>query len=102
MKIKHILIAASAAALLSGGAIAASQADYDSAVANAKAAQKVAKSAGGEWRDTGKLLKQAAKAAETGDLAKAVKLAQAAEFQGKMGAQQANEQANVGNPSYLY
>jgi len=102
MKIKHILLAASLAALMSGGAMAASQADYDNAVAAAKAAISAAAKAGNEWRDTGKLLKSAAEAAEGGDFDKAVKLAQTAEFQGKMAQQQAAEQADAGNPGYLY
>lgn len=102
MKIKHTLIAVSAVALLSGGAIAATQADYEKAAASAMAAQKAAGAAKGEWRDTGKMLKKAAAAAKKGDYAKATKIAQAAEFQGKMAEQQAKEQMNAGNAAYLY
>lgn len=51
---------------------------------------------GNQWRDSGKLLKKA------GDFAKAVTLAQAAKFQGKIAQQQAAKQAHAGNPSYLY
>jgi len=102
MKIKHTLISMAVAALLGGAAQAASQADYDKAAAAAQSSLKAAASVGNQWRDSGKLLKKAAKAAKSGDFAKAVKLAQAAEFQGHMAQQQASEQANAGNPSYLY
>jgi len=100
MKIKHILLSLAAAMVLSGGGHAASQADYHQAVAEAKASLKAA--AGNEWRDSGKLLKKADAAARAGDFDKAVKLAQAARLQGTMAQQQAVEQANAGNPSYLY
>jgi len=102
MKIKQILLAATATALLSTSAFASSQADYDSAVAAATAELKAANKAGNEWRDSGKLLKKAAAAAKKGDLAKATKLAKAAQFQGKIAQQQAAEQAQAGNPAYLY
>jgi len=102
MKIKYTLISIAAAVLLSSAVHAASQADYDKAVAAAQASLKEASAMGNEWRDSGKLLKKAAEAAKGGDFAKAVKLAQTAEFQGKMAQQQATEQANAGNPSYLY
>lgn len=99
---KHTIIALVATAMFSGAAIAASKADYEKAVTAAKAAQKAASEVKGEWRDTGKLLKQAAEAAEKGDYAKATKLAETAEAQGKHGEQQAKAQASVGNPGYLY
>lgn len=100
MKIKQIVLAAAAASLMSGSALAATQADYDSAVKAANAAIAAAK--GHEWRDTGKLMKKAAAAAKKGDFDGAVKLAKAAEFQGKAAKQQAAEQAGAGNPGYLY
>lgn len=77
-------------------------AGFDQALQDAKAAMAEAKAVGGLWRDTGKILKQAEKAAAAGDYDKAIELANTAEFQGKMGKKQALEQDNVGNPGYLY
>jgi hypothetical protein len=71
-------------------------------IAAAKAAQKAAASLDDEWRDTGKIIKAAETALKAGDTAKADKLAAMAEFQGKMGVQQARANANAGNPDYLY
>ena len=102
MKTKYLMIALITSLLFSGTALANSKADYEQALSTAKAAQKAASALKGEWRDTGKLLKKAAKAAKKGDYAKATKLAQKAELQGKAAEQQAKEQANVGNPGYLY
>lgn len=102
MRIRNVVLSLAAAALLAGTVHAASQADYDKAVADATTAVKAAAAAGNEWRDTGKILKKAAKAAKGGNFDKAVKLARKAEFQGKMAEQQAIEQANAGNPTYLY
>lgn len=80
----------------------ADQAAYEAALANAKAEQKKAAAMGGEWRDTGTMIKNAESAAAAGDYAKAKKLADQAAAQGRIGQQQAAEQANVGNPAYLY
>lgn len=102
MKTKQILISIAAAVALSGTVHAGSQADFDKAKAAAQAEIKAAGKVGGEWRDSGKLLKKAEAAAAAGDFAKAIKLANQAEAQGRMGQQQAAEQANAGNPSYLY
>ncbi len=71
------------------------QTSYD----NAALALKTASSVGGEWRDTGKMMKQAKAAAEAGDFAKAEKLIEAAKFQAEMGYQQAMAQKNAG-PHY--
>lgn len=78
------------------------QGAYESALATAKAEQKKAASAGGEWRDTGKIIKSAEEAAAAGDYAKAKSLADKAADQGRLGQQQAASQVNAGNPSYLY
>jgi len=75
---------------------------YEMALANANAAQKKAASVGGEWRDTGKLMKKAQEAAKAGDYANAKVLADKASFQYKAGYEQAQSQKNVGNPRYLY
>ena len=66
------------------------------------AAAKAAIAAGNEWRDTGKIIKAAEKALKAGDAAKAKKLAETAEFQGKTAVAQAGENAGAGNPNYLY
>jgi len=55
------------------------------AIAAAEAARKKAASVGGEWRDTGKLIKKAKKALKAGDEAKALKLANKARIQGELG-----------------
>ncbi|WP_052199321.1 hypothetical protein [endosymbiont of unidentified scaly snail isolate Monju] len=55
-----------------------------------------------EWRDTAKIIKAAEKAAAKGDYATAIKLANKAEEQGRLAVQQARDNANAGNPSYLY
>lgn len=80
----------------------AEMAAYEAALAAANAERKKAAAVGGEWRDTGKIIKAAEKAAADGDYAKAKKLADQAADQGRIGQAQAAEQANVGNPGYLY
>lgn len=78
------------------------KAAYETAIAAAKADQRKAASVGGEWRDTGKVIKEAEEAAAKGDFAKAAKLAEKAAFEGRMGYEQALGQKNAGNPGYLY
>lgn len=78
-----------AAVLLSFTVGAASKADYDKAVAEAKASLKKAASVRGEWRDSGDMLKKADEAAGKGDLDKAIKLANMAKQQGELGYAQA-------------
>lgn len=75
---------------------AATEQDYQSALAAARAAQKKAGSVDGEWRDTSKLLKQAETAAKSGDHSKAVKLANKAKLQGEQGYRQALDQERAG------
>ena len=68
----------------------------------AKAAQKKANSVGGEWRDVGKTLKEAEKAAKEGDMKKAKKLVAKAKLQSEIGYNQSVEQkGNVRHPSFL-
>ncbi len=62
------------------------------AISAAKASKKKASSVGGEWRDTGKMIKKAEKLAEEGKTEKAIKMANKAEKQGQLGYKQANEQ----------
>ncbi len=70
--------------------------DLDSTIKAAEAAIKEAKSAGGEWRDSGKFLKKAKEAAKKGDEGSAMKLAKKALKQGKLGKMQAMDQKNAG------
>jgi hypothetical protein len=75
---------------------AAAKAQFETAYAAAKAAQRKAAAVGGEWRDIGKFLKQAEQAAENGDPAKGIALANQARLQGEMGYQQALAQKDAG------
>lgn len=75
---------------------------YKTAIAAAKTEQKKAAAVGGEWRDTGKIIKSAEEAAAAGDYGKATTLADKAAAQGRMGQEQVAGQVNSGNPSYLY
>ncbi len=75
---------------------AATKANYEAAMAAAKEAQKKADSVGGEWRDVAKFLSQAELAAESGDYAKAIKLANMAKFQCEAGYKQAISQMDAG------
>lgn len=81
---------------------ASGQPGYDAALAAAKAEMKKADAVGGSWRDTGKVLEKAEKAAAEGNYGTATKLAEKAKFEAMMGQEQAASQANVGNPAYLY
>ena len=87
---------------MSGSAMASDKATADAAIAAAKTAQKEAAAVGGEWRDTGAVIKDAEKAAAEGNFGNAVELAKKAEAQGKLGKKQAMGQVGVGNPKYLY
>lgn len=100
MLIKKMALAAVAAGLIvAGPAVADAAGD---AIAAAKAAQKAAASVGGEWRDTGKIIKAAEEAAAAGDTEKAIELANKAKTQGELGKAQAMTEQGVGNPKYLY
>jgi hypothetical protein len=103
MMTKKIALALLIGSLTFGGtALAADKASADAAISAAKAAQKGAGKVGGEWRDTGKIIKKAEEAAAAGNFAEAEKLAKKAEAQGKLGEEQALSQKGVGNPGYLY
>ncbi|MBX2867856.1 MAG: hypothetical protein KTR18_04245 [Acidiferrobacterales bacterium] len=62
------------AIVLSFASFNAAAGDFSAAWDAADAKRKEAGKMGAEWRDTGKMLKQAKKAAEEGDEAKAMKL----------------------------
>lgn len=85
-----------AVALTTGAPVMAADAtSYKALHEAAEAARKKAASVGFEWRDTRKLLKKAAAAAESGDYAKAEKLAGEAKFQGEAAYAQAQEQEAI-------
>lgn len=70
----------------------AGEMNAEAAIAAAKEAQKQANSVGGEWRDTGKMIKKAEKLLKEGKTKEAAKLAQEAEAQGMLGYMQATSQ----------
>jgi len=74
---------------------------FKKAVAEATVAKKKAASVGGEWRDIGKFLKKAKKAAKKGKMKKAMKLVKKAKWQAEAGYKQAMAQKVVELPSYL-
>ena len=103
MLMKKIALAALIGSLsIAGAAVAADKGSAEAAIAAAKAAQKAAGAVGGEWRDTGKMIKKAEKAAAEGNYANAEKMANKAKAQGELGKAQAMSQKGVGNPGYLY
>lgn len=69
---------------------------FQQTYAAAVAAAKKAASVDNEWNPTGKILKDAQKAAKAGNYAKAIKLADKAKFQGDMAYQQYLSQRNAG------
>ncbi len=90
--IKTTLLAATFAVFGSAYMTSAHAVDAAAAIAAAKDAQKQAKSVGGEWRDTGKIIKKAEKLLKEGNAEKAAKMAAAAEAQGMLGYMQATSQ----------
>jgi hypothetical protein len=98
---KFLVLCAAGCLILGTPVFAADKAAAEQAISDAKAASEVAKAAGGEWRDTGKILKDAEKALEGGEFDEAVKLAGKAKFQYEAAAAQAESQAGLGNPGYL-
>lgn len=76
--------------------VAGSQEAYEAALNAAKAATAEAAETGNEWRDTGKLLKAAEKAASEGDLEQAIKLASQARVQSEQAVIQGELMQNAG------
>jgi starvation-inducible outer membrane lipoprotein len=70
-------------------------AEADMAIKAATTANKAVKKVNYEWRDTGKILKAAAKAKKAGKFDEAVKLATKAEKQAKNAMAQYHDQKNV-------
>ena len=86
------ILIASLASCAGNGMSSSSDDAYQQVVAEAKASLKDAANANYEWRDSGKLLKQADKAAKKGDYETAIKLANIAKKQGA----QSKDQADAG------
>lgn len=78
------------------------QAAYRAMLTEARQWQRQAASVDGEWRDVDALLQQAQQAAEAGDFARAIELAEFARFQAEMGYRQMRAQEQVENPRFLY
>jgi len=66
----------------------------EKAIVDAKAARKQAISVGGEWRDTGKMIKKAEQLLKQGKNEEARMMAEAAEAQGMLGYMQATSQTS--------
>ena len=93
--LKQLLMAASIAAVGAAFAPSAFAGPAEDAIADAKEAQKQANMVGGEWRDTGKMIKKAEELLAAGKAAEAEKLAREAEAQGMLGYMQATAQSSV-------
>jgi acyl-CoA reductase-like NAD-dependent aldehyde dehydrogenase len=93
--LKQLLLAASIAAFTTVISTSAFAADAAKAIADAKAAQKQANSVGGEWRDTGKMIKKAEDLLSEGKADEAEALAREAEAQGMLGYMQATGQSEI-------
>jgi hypothetical protein len=91
---KTMLLAAAFAIFTGGYLTSANAADAVAAIAAAKDAQKQAASVGGEWRDTGKMIKKAEKLLKEGKADEAAKVAEMAEAQGMLGYMQATSQTS--------
>ena len=79
----------------------AGQTEYEKAVTGAKVAQKQAAAVGGEWRDVGKLIKDAEAAAAKKEYDTALNLAVEAKAQSELGYTQAISQRHAGFPTYV-
>ena len=90
-----LCLAFAGSAGFAGLANAVDKLDVQQAIAAAKAAQKQANSVGGEWRDTGKMIKNAEKLLGEDQLEKALEVAQEAEAQGMLGYMQATSQSSI-------
>lgn len=72
------------------------QGEFEAMYAATKQTLKMANKAGYQWRDSGKILKKAEKAAAAGDYKKAERLANQAREQGEFALAQAKDQADAG------
>ena len=98
MKIRILLL--SSVLLASQFLLSCTEETPQNVIQQAKQAQKKAISVQGEWRDVGKLIRQAEKALTSGDNDKAMTLASQAKHQADLGYQQAQKPADV-NPQFL-
>jgi len=105
MKNRRVHAAALTAALLVGlpatAVWSADKGEVDKAIAAADEARKKAASVGGEWRDTGKFIKEAQALADEGKLDEALKLADKAKRQGELGYEQAMNEKDADMPAYM-
>ncbi|MGB5329045.1 MAG: hypothetical protein WBO58_12540, partial [Gammaproteobacteria bacterium] len=92
--LKTFLLTASIAIFSTGylASVNAGEMSAEASIAAAKEARKQANSVGGEWRDTGKMIKKAEKLLKEGKNKEAAKLAQEAEAQCMLGYMQATSQ----------
>ncbi len=95
MKTCLVAVAMTVTAICSLSISAATVDEFNAAFAEANETRKMANSLGYEWRDTAKILKQAAEAAEQGDLDKAMKLIEQAKFQSEAAITQANREKDL-------
>ena len=98
---RWILAATMLTATLPAVAMDTARMAVEARLAAAEQARAKADAAGGEWRDTGKLLKQAQAALAAGDHQKALALAEVVEFQGEQGYQQTLGQQNLSFPDIM-
>lgn len=92
--LKTLFLAASIAVFSNSYLVPVNAGDMsaEASIAAAKQAQKQAQSVGGQWRDTGKMIKKAEKLLKAGKTKQAAILAQEAEAQGMLGYMQATSQ----------
>jgi hypothetical protein len=76
-------------------------AQAESLITAAEEARKKAGSVGGEWRDTGKMIKSAKTLAAAGEFEEAIKTAAAAKFQAERGYEQAMAEKGADFPEYM-
>ena len=104
---RFLSVAVAAATLVAGAwgwaphAWASDEATFKAAYEAAVAARKAAASAGFEWGDTKKMLRQARKLGKKGEYAKAVKLANRTKRQAELGLIQAREQESAWEAAVL-
>lgn len=94
MKIYTLTASAALCSLLLSSPAISIAGNFDQVVKQATTEIDKAKSAGYEWRDSRKILKQAQKAEKAGEHEKALKLANKAKQQGIIAVAQAEQQAN--------
>lgn len=96
MRITTIFTRAALLALLVTPLSSMAASSFDKAVKEATAEIDKAKAVGNEWRDSRKILKEAAKAEKSGKHDEAMKLVAKAKKQGTLAVAQAHEQKNAG------